>query len=81
MTLIARTTAELALLLHIADTSPTPPQQTFTVTIVDDTAVEPNETFTVALSSPTGATINPAASTATLTILDNDVSGGSSSSA
>ena len=49
--------------------------QTISITIVDDTLIEPREVFTVTLSSPSGATLNAAASTGTVTIIDNDVSG------
>ncbi|HKG45453.1 MAG TPA: Calx-beta domain-containing protein, partial [Pyrinomonadaceae bacterium] len=45
--------------------------RTFTVPIVDDALVEGDETFTVNLSSPTGATPG-AATTATITVVDND---------
>ena len=61
----------------IAPTLPTSPihlQQTITITIVDDTLTETNEAFTVTLSNPTGATLDAAATSATVTILANDVS-------
>ncbi|TXT51486.1 MAG: hypothetical protein FD140_1524 [Limisphaerales bacterium] len=53
--------------------------QTFTVPILDDAAVEGNETVALALSSPVGmgvgAVLGPVA-TATLTIIDNELSPG-----
>ena len=61
---------------HTCKALPSLPQ-TIPVTIVDDTLIEPSEDFTVTLSSPSGATLNGAARTATVTILDNDVSGDS----
>ena len=45
--------------------------KTFTIPIVDDVLVNGNETLTVNLSSPTGALLG-GASSATLTITDND---------
>ena len=54
---------------------PSPLQQTILITIVDDTVPEPSKTFNVTLSSPSRATLNPFASTATVTISDDDVSG------
>jgi glucose/arabinose dehydrogenase len=47
--------------------------QTITIPILNDTAVESNETFSVTLSTPTGAILSNQ-STATVTILDNDLS-------
>jgi hypothetical protein len=47
--------------------------QSIIIPIVDDALVEGNETFTVTLNGPTGALLG-AASTATLTITDNDSS-------
>jgi uncharacterized delta-60 repeat protein len=49
--------------------------KTFSVAIVDDSYVEGTETFTVSLSNPTGGTLGPR-STATVTILDNDLANG-----
>ncbi|MCC7487797.1 MAG: FG-GAP repeat protein [Burkholderiales bacterium] len=47
--------------------------KTFTVATTADTVFEPNETFLVSLSTPSGgATINPAATTATGTITNDD---------
>ncbi len=51
------------------------PSQTITIGIIDDVEVEPNETFTVALSNPTGGATLGANSTATVTILEDDVPG------
>ena len=46
---------------------------TATVAIINDTVpTEPNETFSVKLVSTTNATINPAAATSTVTIIDDD---------
>ena len=59
---------------------PSPPlPQTIDIAFVDDTLNEPDEFFTVTLSSPSGATLNVAASAVTITILENDVSGSSCS--
>ncbi len=44
----------------------------FAVTLRGDDLDEANETFTVALSSPSAATLNDAAKTATMTITDDD---------
>src|SRR6266851_1689465 len=49
--------------------------KTFSVAIVDDSYAEGNETFTIGLNSPSGATLG-AQSTATVTIIDNDVTNG-----
>ena len=49
-------------------------QQTINITIVDDTLIESSEVFNVTLSNPSGAQLDPAASTATVTILDDEVS-------
>jgi len=49
--------------------------KTFSVAIVDDSYAEGTETFTVGLNSPSGATLG-AQSTATVTIIDNDVTNG-----
>ena len=57
-----------------SSTSPCLPQ-TISIPIVDDTLVEPREVFYVDLFSPSGAMLVPTASTATVTIMDNDVSG------
>ena len=46
--------------------------QTITVYVPGDTAVELNEGFTVTLSAPTGATLDPAAASATGTIRNDD---------
>ena len=48
--------------------------QTITVYVAGDTAVELNEGFTVSLSAPTGATVDPAAASATGTIRNDDAS-------
>ena len=45
-------------------------KKTIPITIVDDDLIEPSEDFIVTLSSPTGATLDPATSSATVTILD-----------
>lgn len=50
--------------------------KTFQITIVNDTADEPNETINLALSNATGAALDNARRTATLTITDNDDGGG-----
>lgn len=55
--------------------------KTFQVTIVNDTADESNETVNLTLSSATGATLDDARDTATLTINDNDDGGGGGGSA
>jgi predicted CxxxxCH...CXXCH cytochrome family protein len=47
--------------------------KTFDIPITNDTAVEGNEDFTVTLSSPTGGASLGAPSSATITIVDNDV--------
>src|SRR5260370_18381528 len=47
--------------------------KTFSIAIVDDSYAEGPETFTISLNSPSGATLG-AQSTATVTIIDNDVS-------
>ena len=49
--------------------------KTITIPIVDDTLTEGNETFTVVLSGPTGGATLGTPSTATVTIIDNDVAG------
>src|SRR5712692_9011240 len=49
--------------------------KTFSVAIVDDSYAEGTETFTIGLNSPSGATLG-AQSTATVTIIDNDVTNG-----
>ncbi len=49
--------------------------KTFSVAIVDDSYAEGTETFTISLNSPSGATLG-AQSTATVTIIDNDVTNG-----
>jgi lysyl endopeptidase len=49
--------------------------KTFSIAIVDDAYAEGNETFTIGLNSPSGATLG-AQSSATVTIIDNDVSNG-----
>jgi Calx-beta domain len=46
--------------------------KTFDIPIIDDSFHEGNETFTVVLSNPTGATLG-SPSTATVTIIDNDL--------
>jgi Metallo-peptidase family M12/Calx-beta domain/Reprolysin family propeptide len=46
--------------------------KTFSIAIVDDSYVEGTETFTISLNNPSGATLG-AQSTATVTILDNDL--------
>ena len=46
------------------------------ISIVGDEMPEPDETFTVTLSEPVNATINPLASSATATILDDDAGKG-----
>ncbi|MFO0810356.1 MAG: Calx-beta domain-containing protein [Gemmataceae bacterium] len=46
--------------------------KTFVVPIIDDTIVESNEAFTIALSSPVGGATLGTASTATVTITDDD---------
>jgi hypothetical protein len=50
--------------------------KTFQVTIVNDTADESNETINLALSNVTGASLDDARDSATLTINDNDDGGG-----
>lgn len=50
--------------------------KTFQVTILNDTADEPNETVNLTLSNATGADLDDARKTATLTINDNDDGGG-----
>ena len=62
--------------LQAAHSPPPPLQQAISIPlpIVDDTLNEPNKTFTVDLAIPTGALLNRAASTVTITILDDDVS-------
>src|SRR6266404_1748868 len=49
--------------------------KSFSVAIVDDSYAEGTETFTIGLNSPSGATLG-AQSTATVTIIDNDVGNG-----
>jgi len=49
--------------------------KSFSVAIIDDSYAEGPETFTVSLNSPSGATLG-AQSTATVTIIDNDVTNG-----
>lgn len=49
--------------------------QTFTVTIRGDNTDEPDENFFVDLSVPNNATLNAAATTASVTILDDDLVG------
>ncbi len=49
--------------------------KSFSVAIVDDSYAEGTETFTIGLNSPSGATLG-AQSTATVTIIDNDVTNG-----
>src|SRR5216684_3805624 len=49
--------------------------KSFSVAIVDDSYAEGTETFTISLNSPSGATLG-AQSTATVTIIDNDVTNG-----
>ena len=53
--------------------------KTFQITIVNDTADEANETVQLALSNATGAALDNARRTATLTINDNDDGGGGGS--
>jgi T1SS-143 domain-containing protein len=43
------------------------------VQIVQDSAIENNETFSIVLNNAVGATVNPEASSATVTILDDDL--------
>jgi plastocyanin len=51
--------------------------KTFTVPVINDTVVEPSETVLLALSSPTGgAALDAARTSATLSIQDNDTTGG-----
>jgi glucose/arabinose dehydrogenase len=50
--------------------------KTFNVTVLDDNLVEGNESLTLTLSSPTGGATLGSPATATLTIVDNDSSGG-----
>lgn len=45
---------------------------TLTVNLAGDTTLEPNEAFSLALSAPVGATLNPAASSATAIITNDD---------
>ena len=61
--------------MQTASVNPPCLPQTISIPIVDDTLVEPREVFTVTLSSPSGAMLSPTFSTATVTIIDNDVSG------
>jgi predicted outer membrane repeat protein len=50
--------------------------KSFQVTIVNDVVDEPDETFTTSLSTPTGGAALGAITTATVTIVDDDVQGG-----
>ncbi|HEY6139167.1 MAG TPA: Ig-like domain-containing protein [Thermoanaerobaculia bacterium] len=50
--------------------------KTFTVTVLDDAATEPSETVNLALSAPTGGATLGAASSAVLTIIDNEAQSG-----
>ncbi|MGZ5004343.1 MAG: Calx-beta domain-containing protein, partial [Chthoniobacterales bacterium] len=52
--------------------APGSPVATITVPITNDTIVQPPQSFTVVLSSPINAVLDPAHSTATVTIQDDD---------
>jgi len=47
--------------------------KSITIQLTDDTVDEPDESFFVLLSNATGATLDPAADTTTVTIADNDL--------
>ena len=70
-----KTALTAAWVLSNARDPPPPLPQSISIPIVDDTLYEPREDFTVTLSNPNGAELDYAASTGTVTILNNDVSG------